>query len=109
MKKTISTLSLILAILMIISALSSCTGGESPIQSQTTTDAESEISESNSEQKDTEGNKDTEKSEEADTESEESLPSLLEGEHAQLIAGADALANGVNAYFDSGERKNFIT
>lgn len=33
----------------------------------------------------------------------------LEGEFASLIESADRLANGVNAYFDSGDRKNFIT
>ena len=99
MKKFTSLLSLALAVFMILSILASCTN-----QPAEGTGSESEAPTETSSPE----NNDTENTTEANGAETENFP-LLEGDHAELIEGADNLANGVNAYFDSGDRKSFIT
>ena len=95
MKKIYSYLSLILAILMLTSALASCTGGG----------RENESSEIESESV-------SEESEEGEDTSDEggiNDAPKLEGEDAKAIENAYLLANGVHAYYTDGKRSGFVT
>lgn len=119
MKKYYSLLSLILSSLMILSSLTACTvgdnGGQDSSSSTDTGAVESSdvTSKATTDTETVENTTDeTASSTTEDTDEETTVESdspLLEGDHAVIIEGAEALANGVNAYFDSGERKSFIT
>ena len=113
-KKIISTL---LLLAMLLGAFASCNGTE-----ETTTDARETTTEqlesdtavsTDTTEKDSATDSETKteaktesKENETETENVTSTPKL-EGEHALLIENADALKNGVNAYFTEADRKNF--
>ena len=88
-KRKISIVSFILALLMLISPLASCTNGETNENDNT----ESHL------------NQDNEESSENDTgdgvESELTPPPQLEGDHAAVIENASKLANGLQTYYNA--------
>ena len=94
-------LALLLAGIMLLGILASCTQGGTE-NDETNPKEESESDESSS----------TDNSEESSEQTppivdEETYPSLLEGENAELIEYADRLSNGVNAYFTDTNRTAF--
>ena len=109
-KTTLSLLSLILATVMVLGALASCTGGDQPSGSDPTSPAdqtnpvesgstESTSAESESDETDSAGGEET---------GEVIAPSIEEIDNGLLISNANALANGVNAYFTDGKRTDFM-
>lgn len=109
-KTTLSLLSLILATVMVLGALASCTGGDQPSGSDPTSPAdqtnpvesgstESTSAESESDETDNAGGEET---------GDVIPPSIEEIDNGLLISNANALANGVNAYFTDGKRTDFM-
>lgn len=128
-KTRISLISLFLTIVMLISMLSACTSGDSneKASGETTdnvTDASSGIGDqtegSVTDVIETESSTNAQSSVESDTNIESDSDSEAEsssqteegtelsGEHGRIIENAYSLANGVNAYFTSSERKSFV-
>ena len=120
MKKYTSYLSLILALLMLLSAFVACTPDGSLDDTQTTSSVttEAQVTEQTTvgESEETTQYQSEESSESqeqqsvsVETETEEDTSSLLNGKDALLIENANRLANKVNAHYSDGERKSFVT
>lgn len=119
MKKTsISLLSFVLIAAMLITPLAGCKdpdGKETDKNSETVTETTTEqVTGGEPESSDKTSAADTDQATESqkDSEIEKETEKVvnapkLEGEHALLIENADALKNGVNAYFTEAERNNF--
>ena len=107
MKKNILTyLSLLLAIVMLVSALAACNGPETP--SEATTDETVEGTETVSETP-TDSDEESNTDQETGDETESNAPASIENiENGLLIENAYALSNGVNAYFKDGKRTEFL-
>ena len=104
MKKTFKLIAALLAFLMLLSALVACTpdvNDETGSGSESLTESSTESTQSDTENTTVES--DTE------TETETERVALLEGEYAELIENADALKNGVTAYYPNGTRNAFRT
>ena len=106
-KSTRTLLSVILAIIMILGILASCTNdpsqGDESGSSQGTAENTDPI-ESGSQESDTESGDETDNG----GETEVVPPSLDDIGNGLLISNAHALANGVNAYFTDGKRTDFV-
>ena len=104
MKNKLSFISLFLAAVMLLGALSACKGNtETPTDS---TPAESTETES------TEGGTTAAETAESDTEqigeTEEDTTPKIEGENADLIERADRLANTVQSYYTDASRDHYV-
>lgn len=100
-------LSLIIALIMVVGVLSSCTGlfGNSETESA----SGSESGNASGSESSSDSDEDTEESSSTPDDGyvEETYPSLIEGENAEFIEYADRIANGVNAYFTDPTRTSY--
>ena len=117
-KRLLSSVSLLLALLMILSALVACTpeGDGEKTTTEKITDSEGAQSTETGETEetadhpatDTESEAGTEGNTETHGETETEAAPLLEGEHALLIENANALKNKITAYFSDSNRKSVV-
>ena len=101
MKKALSFISLLLALIMVLSAFAACTLGDGE-----TDDTRAETVDADSQTTGAETSSDTEPGEQ-DEETEDTTP-LLEGNDAELIELANRLANGVQSYYQDVDRSNYV-
>ena len=123
MKRYTRLITFLLILSMLISAFASCaeeiedstdtSAQASDTEGENTSDTNGGESNETSDTSTTEGEstQETEDSSEADKETspEEDTTPLLEGADGLFIESSNRLANSVNAYFSSGERKSFVT
>ena len=117
MKKFKSLISIIIALFTVLSLFSACAQNETaghvsaPSSNETSSEAPTETTceEATSSTESSDVTSTSESETETEDSSSETETALLRGENAELIEGAEKLANGVSAYFDSGDRRSFIT
>ncbi len=114
--KCIRILSLLIALIMFASVLSSCAWLFGDSETETESSSESGSSSGNEESSNNQESSSTESGDESEESTsdpddgyvEETYPSLLEGENAEYIEYADRIANGVNAYFTDPTRSSYF-